>query len=45
MAAVRKIRDRESYLAAWKASTGLITSGLNSFYRMVKIELRLLFHQ
>lgn len=42
MSVARKISDRKSYAAAWRALTSLVTSSLNSFYRMVKIELRLL---
>lgn len=43
MLAGRKIMDRKSYPAAWRALNRLVTSSLNSLYRMVKIELRLLF--
>ena len=43
MLVARKIMDRKSYVAAWRALNRLVTSSLHSLYRMVKIELSLLF--
>lgn len=42
MSVARKIRDRLDYAASWKALIRSVALNLNSFYRMVKIELRLL---
>lgn len=44
MLAGRKIMERKSYPVAWRTLNCLVASSLDSLYRMMKIELRLLFH-